>query len=57
VAFLQVADRFAGLPMPCIAGGLIRTPQTVRQIIGAGCKAVSTSNVKLWEMNLANGAK
>src|SRR4051812_33620070 len=47
VAFLQVAERFAGLPIPCIAGGLIRTPQTVQQIIAAGCKAVSTSNVKL----------
>jgi glycerol uptake operon antiterminator len=52
VGFLQVAERFANLPMPCIAGGLIRTPETVRQIIAAGCRSVSTSNVKLWEMNL-----
>ena len=51
VAFLQVAERFAGLNIPCIAGGLIRTRQTVEQILAAGCKAVSTTNVKLWEMN------
>jgi len=51
VAFLQVAERFAGLEIPCIAGGLIRTEQTVKQILAAGCQAVSTTNVKLWEMN------
>ena len=51
VAFLQVPERFADLPIPCIAGGLIRTPETVRQILAAGCKATSTSNVKLWELN------
>jgi glycerol uptake operon antiterminator len=51
VAFLQVAERFAKLPIPCIAGGLIRTKQTVQQILAAGCKAVSTTNVSLWEMN------
>jgi glycerol uptake operon antiterminator len=51
VAILQVAERFRDLPIPCIAGGLIRTPEVVRQIIAAGCRAVSTSNVKLWEMN------
>lgn len=51
VAFLQVAERFAKLPIPCIAGGLIRTKQTVQQILAAGCKAVSTTNVTLWEMN------
>ena len=53
VAFLQVAERFANLPIPCITGGLVRTPSMVRQVIEAGCKAVSTTNVKLWEMNLA----
>jgi glycerol uptake operon antiterminator len=51
VAFLQVADRFRMLQVPCIAGGLIRTPLTAQQIISAGCKAVSTSNIQLWEMN------
>jgi len=52
VAVVQVSDRFKSLPIPCIAGGLIRTPETVRTILAAGCKAVSTSNVKLWELNL-----
>jgi glycerol uptake operon antiterminator len=51
VAFLQVADRFKTLPFPVIAGGLIRTPSIVHQIIHAGCKGVSTSNVHLWELN------
>ena len=51
VAFLQVAERFAKLPIPCIAGGLIRTCETVQQILTAGCKSVSTTNVKLWELN------
>jgi glycerol uptake operon antiterminator len=51
VAFLQVSDRFGGLPIPVIAGGLIRTPEIARQITSAGCRAVSTSNVKLWELN------
>jgi glycerol uptake operon antiterminator len=51
VAFLQVAERFRDLPIPCIAGGLIRTPETVRQILAAGCKTISTSNVKLWQLN------
>ena len=51
VAFLQVAERFANLPIPCIAGGLIRSKETVDSIHAAGCKAVSTSNVKLWELN------
>jgi glycerol uptake operon antiterminator len=51
VAFPEVADRFKNLPIPCIAGGLIRTPETVRQITQAGCRAVSTSNATLWELN------
>jgi glycerol uptake operon antiterminator len=53
VAFLQVADRFQNLPTPIIAGGLIRTPDEVKRIIDAGCRAVSTSNAKLWTMNSA----
>jgi glycerol uptake operon antiterminator len=57
VAFLQVADRFNHLPIPCIAGGLIRTPETVHQILAGGCKAVSTSNAKLWELNTAARGK
>jgi glycerol uptake operon antiterminator len=51
VAFAEVADRFTGLPMPSIAGGLIRSPELVRRIIGAGARAVSTTNPALWAMN------
>jgi glycerol uptake operon antiterminator len=51
VAFLEVADRFSHLPIPCIAGGLVRSEELVRRIIRGGCKAVSTTNVKLWTMN------
>jgi glycerol uptake operon antiterminator len=51
VSFLEVADRFSNLPMPCIAGGLIRTPELVERILGAGAKAVSTTNAALWSLN------
>ena len=51
VSFLEVAERFSNLPMPCIAGGLIRTPELVGRIIQAGAKAVSTTNAALWAMN------
>ena len=55
VAFLEVADRFNHLPnTPCIAGGLIRTPEIVRKIINAGAKAVSTTNTELWALNRAS---
>jgi len=52
VAALEVADRFRDLPIPFIAGGLIRTPDIVKRILASGCQAVSTTNVKLWEMNV-----
>jgi glycerol uptake operon antiterminator len=51
VAFLEVADRFRNLPIPTIAGGLIRTPDLVQRILAAGAKAVSTTNTELWAMN------
>ncbi len=52
VAALEVADRFRDLPIPVIAGGLIRTPDIVHRILASGCSSVSTTNAKLWEMNL-----
>ena len=55
VAFLEVADRFNNLRTPCIAGGLIRTPEIVRKVIAAGAKAVSTTNTELWGMNRGSG--
>jgi glycerol uptake operon antiterminator len=51
VSFLEVAERFINLPMPSIAGGLIRTPDVVHRILNAGAKAVSTTNVALWSLN------
>ena len=57
VAFLQVADRFNHLPIPCIAGGLIRTAEVVQQIIAGGCRAVSTSNAELWKLNRSPAAR
>lgn len=51
VSFLETADRFSNLAMPCIAGGLIRTPELVQRIIHAGAKAVSTTNSALWSLN------
>jgi glycerol uptake operon antiterminator len=56
VSFLEVAERFSNLPMPCIAGGLIRTPELVSRIIQAGAKAVSTTNAALWALNRAAAA-
>ncbi|HZZ44586.1 MAG TPA: glycerol-3-phosphate responsive antiterminator [Tepidisphaeraceae bacterium] len=55
VAYLEVADRFKGLNLPVIAGGLIRTHEIVDRIRAAGVRSVSTTNIKLWELNLAGG--
>jgi glycerol uptake operon antiterminator len=52
VAYLEVAEKFKGVNVPAIAGGLIRTQEIADRIRAAGCRAVSTTNVKLWEMNL-----
>ena len=57
VAFLQVADRFNHLPIPCIAGGLIRSADVVQQILAGGCRAISTSNAELWKLNATPRAR
>jgi glycerol uptake operon antiterminator len=57
VAYLEVADRFKGVGVPVIAGGLIRTQEIVERIRGAGCRSVSTTNVKLWEMNVGGAGR
>jgi glycerol uptake operon antiterminator len=57
VAFLQVAERFNHLPIPCIAGGLIRSAEVVQQILAGGCRAISTSNVELWKLNRLSSAR
>ncbi len=40
------------LSIPIIAGGLIETEEEVATVINSGAYAVSTSNVKLWELQL-----
>ncbi len=51
VAALEVLPQFANVPMPRIAGGLIRTADLARRLIDAGCDAVSTSTADLWQLN------
>jgi len=53
IAVCELADQFRGIPIPRIAGGLIRTPQLVRKILDTGCQAISTSNPSLWRLNNA----
>ncbi len=55
VAAIETADRFDAVPIPRIAGGLVRTADLARRIIDSGCRAVSTSNVELWQLNSAPG--
>ena len=51
VAALETARQFEGLSIPRIAGGLVRTPSLVNQILGAGFNAVSSSQADLWPLN------
>lgn len=50
-AALETAAQFERVPVPRIAGGLIRTPNLVRRLLDSGCTAVSSSSSKLWELN------
>lgn len=51
VAALETMPQFGQVPIPRIAGGLIRTADLVRRLLESGCAAVSTSNSRLWELN------
>lgn len=51
VAALETAAEFENVPMPRIAGGLVRTPELVHKLLHSGCKAVSSSSAKLWLLN------
>lgn len=51
VAAMEVAHEFRGLGIPLIAGGLIRTQETVDRILQGDCRAVSTSQQELWALN------
>jgi glycerol uptake operon antiterminator len=51
VAALELASQFQRMPIPRIAGGLIRAPQLVRRLLDTGCQAISTSRPDLWRLN------
>ncbi len=53
VAALETARQFQQISIPRIAGGLVRTPAVVRQLLDAGFDAVSSSESELWRMNTA----
>lgn len=44
-----IAEVLERTKIPILAGGLIRTPEDVRQAVAAGATAITTSNVELWE--------
>jgi glycerol uptake operon antiterminator len=52
-AALETAAQFDQLSVPRIAGGLIRTADLARRLLASGCRAVSSSNVGLWQLNRA----
>jgi glycerol uptake operon antiterminator len=51
VAAIEVADRFRGIDLPRIAGGLVRTPQLAQRVLQSGYQAISTSDPNLWRLN------
>lgn len=56
VAALETAHQFAGIPVPRIAGGLVRSEALVRRLLASGCAAVSTSSSELWALNRSTTA-
>jgi glycerol uptake operon antiterminator len=51
-ASVEAADLFHDLKVPQLAGGLVRTEDDVRKIIGKGFKAVTSTNPDLWKLNV-----
>lgn len=51
VAALETARQFSGIPVPRIAGGLVRSELLVGRLLDSGCAAVSTSSAELWGLN------
>ncbi|HOW69159.1 MAG TPA: glycerol-3-phosphate responsive antiterminator [Phycisphaerae bacterium] len=51
VAAIETAAQFSPLPIPRIAGGLVRSADLAQRILASGCRAVSTSNEQLWNLN------
>jgi glycerol uptake operon antiterminator len=50
-AAVSVASDFAQCRIPRIAGGLCRTPSDVTEVIGSGCRAVTSTSPALWKLN------
>lgn len=50
-AAVKVASDFTRCPLPRIAGGLCRTEADVREAIGSGCRAVTSTRPELWKLN------
>jgi glycerol uptake operon antiterminator len=51
-AAVKVAADFAPCRIPLIAGGLCRTEADVQEVIGSGCRAVTSTSPALWKLNL-----
>ena len=52
-AAVKVASDFAQCRIPRIAGGLCRTEADVREVLGSGCRAVTSTSPTLWKLNFA----
>ncbi|HEX5471947.1 MAG TPA: glycerol-3-phosphate responsive antiterminator [Lacipirellulaceae bacterium] len=51
VVAAKVAQDFAICPIPRIAGGLCRTEADVEEVLASGCRAVTSTSPKLWNLN------
>jgi glycerol uptake operon antiterminator len=49
----KVAGDFAKCHIPRIAGGLCRTEADVEEVLGSGCRAVTSTSPVLWKLNPA----
>ncbi|HEX3601876.1 MAG TPA: glycerol-3-phosphate responsive antiterminator [Lacipirellulaceae bacterium] len=53
VVAAKVASDFATCRIPRIAGGLCRTEADVAEVLGSGCRAVTSTSNLLWKLNPA----
>lgn len=52
VVAAKVSGDFASCRIPRIAGGLCRTEADVAEVLGSGCRAVTSTSAALWKLNL-----